>query len=262
MDPAVPTHYFAKGLAVVAGLAVLLSWRAGNRVIGGLALTLMVTVEASTVADFRVTPLSGPTVCAASMLDHRDILAQLRNRVGEGRIAVDWNALMFNPGDQYGFDQFQSFVAGVPANMLDLMSQNPRAQQLLGVTLHVGNDGVTSVPGPAMPRAWVEQCFTYEPVQVARPNSDDVVLKAALGCRGLVVLSDTMYPGWEARVDGHPAPLREVWGALRSVAVDAGVHKVEMHYRPASVRYGGVVTAAGLLVCLGLLVWDRRSRSR
>jgi hypothetical protein len=300
MYPAVPTHYFANGLAALAALAVLLLWRAGNRMVRGLVLILAVLLEASTVAAFRVTPLTpGHTVCAASMLDHRDLIAQLRGEVGDGRITVDWNALMFNPGDQYGFDQLQSFVAGVPANVLRLPLHTPRAQELMGVTRHLGAEGVESVARPALPRAWVvhetaaarsegelramlqnpatglqrtavflgqppyvEQCSPPEPVAVARPDTDDVILTATLGCRGLVVLSDTMYPGWEARVDGRPAALYEAWGALRSVVVDAGVHRIEMRYRPASVRFGAGLTAAGLLACLALLIWDRRSRSR
>jgi hypothetical protein len=300
MYPGVPTHYFAKGVAALAVLAVLLLWRAGNRIVRGLVLILAVLLEATTVAAFRVAPLTpGHTVCAASMLDHQDMIAQLRSEVGDGRITVDWNALMFNPGDQYGFDQLQSFVAGVPANLLRLPLQTARAQELMGVTLHAGRDGVESVPGPALPRAWVvhetvaarseaelaamlqnpatdlrrtavflgqappvESCSAGEPVTVARPDSDDVILTATLGCRGLVVLSDTMVPGWEARVDGRPAALYEVWGALRSVVVDAGVHRVEMRYRPASVRFGAGLTAAGLLACLALLLWDRRNRSR
>jgi hypothetical protein len=263
MYPAVPTHYFAKGVAALAVLIALSSWRTGNRVVRGLALTLAVLVEVSTVAAFRVTPLApGHTVCAASMLDHQDLVAQLRSAVGDGRITVDWNDLMFNPGDQYGFDQLQSFVAGVPANMLQLILQNPRAQQLMGVTLHLGRNGVEPVPRPAMPRAWAEtKCFTPGPV-VQRPDSDDVILTATLVCPGRVVLSDTMYPGWEARVDGRPAALQEAWGALRSVEVEAGAHRIEMHYRPASVRFGAGLTGAGLLACLGLLLWDRRSRSR
>lgn len=260
MYPWTPTHYFAKGIAALAVLAVLLFWRAGNRTVRGLALTLVVLLEATTVTAFRVVPLTpGHTVCAASMLDHQNLIAQLRSEPGDGRITVDWNAVMFNPGDQYGFDQLESFVAGVPANMLQLILQNPH---LMGVTRHVGKNGVEPVPGPVQPRAWVERCSASEPVAVARPNSDDVILTANLGCRGLVVVSDTMYPGWEAKVDGKPAAIQETWGALRGVVVDAGIHKVEMRYRPASVRYGAMLSAAGLLACLALLLWDRRTRSR
>jgi len=263
MYPAVPSHYFLKGLIALGILTLLLLWRAGNRTVRGVVLVAIVLLEATTVAGFRVTPLNGHTVCAEGMLDHRDDIAKLRRDAGDGRIAVDWNDVLFNPGDQYGFDQMQSFVAGVPANMLGLMLETPHVERLLGVTQHLGKNGVEPVPGPTMPRAWTEtKCSAREPVSVSRPDSDDVTMTATLPCPGSVTLSDTMYPGWEARVDSQPAAIHEAMGALRSVDVPAGAHKIEMTYRPASVRWGAALSVTGLLMCLALVLWDRRSRSR
>jgi len=251
-------------LAVLAacGLDIILKQiqRPIARVAAAVVLVLVVALEATTVAKFRITPLDNRTVCAASMLDHREELAQLRALAGSGRIAASWATLLFNPGDQYGFDQYQSFVAGVPANMLNFMLTNPQASELLGVTARLGRNGVEAVPG-AMPRAWAEMACspTREPVAVSRPDSDTVVLSAKLACPGKVILSDTMYPGWEATIDGGPVPIHEAMGALRSVAVDAGTHRIEMRYQPASVRIGGGLTAVGLAAFLAMLV---RSRSR
>jgi len=41
------------------------------------------------------------------------------------------------------------------------------------------------------------------------------MLKAEMTCDGMVVLSDTYYPGWSAKVDGKPAQIYEVDTALR-----------------------------------------------
>jgi uncharacterized membrane protein YfhO len=68
----------------------------------------------------------------------------------------------------------------------------------------------------------------------------------------MVVLSDTWYPGWEAWVDGKPARIYEVYGALRGVVVEKGDHRIEMRFRPRSVYLGLAMTLAGLLG--GLLV--------
>lgn len=66
----------------------------------------------------------------------------------------------------------------------------------------------------------------------------------------LLVLSEVYYPGWVAYVDGNPAPLLRVNYALRGVPLAAGTHRVRLQFRPASVRYGALVSLAGL----GLLV--------
>jgi uncharacterized membrane protein YfhO len=68
-----------------------------------------------------------------------------------------------------------------------------------------------------------------------------------MSCQGMVILSETFFPGWEALVDSHRVPIYEIDGALRGVVAGAGVHRIEMRYRPASVLAGGIMTLAGLL---------------
>jgi uncharacterized membrane protein YfhO len=77
-------------------------------------------------------------------------------------------------------------------------------------------------------------------------TGERVVLEANLKCRGMVIDSDTFFPGWTATIDGKSAPLYEAYGFLRGVVVEAGAHRIEMRYRPQSVYWGGAFTALGL----------------
>ena len=70
----------------------------------------------------------------------------------------------------------------------------------------------------------------------------------------VLVLSQTWYPGWRARVDGNPQPLLRVDYGFAGTAVGPGLHSVQFVYQPASLRYGAAATAAGLLICLWLWV--------
>lgn len=74
--------------------------------------------------------------------------------------------------------------------------------------------------------------------------------------RGWLVLTDTFYPGWKARVDGNEAPLIRANAMFRAVPVGAGRHEIEFLYRPSSVKTGLMVTAAALLLA-GLLAIPR-----
>jgi len=100
----------------------------------------------------------------------------------------------------------------------------------------------------------LEQCPGPEPVTVLRPNADTVIADANVRCRGLLVVSDAFYPGWRAYVDGRLHPIVEVFGALRGVVVDRGNHRIEMHYQPASVYFGALLSLAGLIACSILFV--------
>ena len=65
----------------------------------------------------------------------------------------------------------------------------------------------------------------------------NVSLSADMGCDGMVVLSDTYYPGWYATVDGQPAQIYEVDLAFRGVRF----HKARMPSPSgtARVRFSG-----------------------
>jgi uncharacterized membrane protein YfhO len=91
------------------------------------------------------------------------------------------------------------------------------------------------------------QCLEPETVALRTHSSTRVVIEASLKCRGMVIDSDTFFPGWEATVDGRPAVLHEAYGFLRGVVVEAGPHRIEMRYRPKSVYWGAALTALGLL---------------
>lgn len=100
-------------------------------------------------------------------------------------------------------------------------------------------------------------------VRVAHEDDTSVELRAAMPRRGLVVLSETLEPGWRVDVDGRPAQVIRVDSVLRGVMVPAGLHAVRWHYRVPGLRLGLAVTLAGLLAMAGwgaALVIRRRAR--
>ena len=76
-------------------------------------------------------------------------------------------------------------------------------------------------------------------------------LRARAERAGLLVLSDTYFPGWKAEVDGQETDVEPVDYALRGVPVGPGEHTVVMRYAPLSWTLGWVISALALL---GLVV--------
>jgi hypothetical protein len=93
-------------------------------------------------------------------------------------------------------------------------------------------------------------------------GSESLTIHARSAAPGLVVLSDTWFPGWKATVDGRPAPIARVDYFMRGVRIAAGDHVVTMRYRPASVRIGWIVTLLALAVWLGLLAYGLKLHTR
>jgi uncharacterized membrane protein YfhO len=78
-----------------------------------------------------------------------------------------------------------------------------------------------------------------------------VTAKTRNQVEGLLVLKDTWYPGWEARVDGTKVPIYRVNGCFRGVIVPAGEHRVIFKYKPALIYLAGAIS---ILITLGLLI--------
>jgi hypothetical protein len=88
--------------------------------------------------------------------------------------------------------------------------------------------------------------------RLVRYAPEDVVARATMTGTGLLVLDDLHFPGWEATVDGRPAPIVRVDYLLRAVRLGPGTHTVQMRYRPASWTLGWIVSLAALATLLGL----------
>jgi hypothetical protein len=103
----------------------------------------------------------------------------------------------------------------------------------------------------------LDRCGSSDDVRLLERHATRVVLEARMACRGMIVLSQTFFPGWKAEVDGRRGRLYEAYGVLQGVVVDAGSHRIEFRYRPASVYWGASLTILG--IAMALLLAMRRT---
>jgi hypothetical protein len=88
-------------------------------------------------------------------------------------------------------------------------------------------------------------------VTILQETTQQIVLKVDAPAAGVVVLTDTFYPGWQAQVDGQPAQIWPANLAFRAVAVEAGQHEISFTYRPRSFTIGLWVS---LVILIGVVV--------
>jgi hypothetical protein len=84
-----------------------------------------------------------------------------------------------------------------------------------------------------------------------------VVVSASTDAPAWLVLTDTWFPGWRARLDGADVAVRRADHAFRAVALPSGRHEVEFTFAPRGLRRGAAVTLAALAL-VGLLLLPRR----
>jgi uncharacterized membrane protein YfhO len=94
-------------------------------------------------------------------------------------------------------------------------------------------------------------------VDITRYEPEQVEISLALDSPGWLVLTDSYYPGWQAKLDGQPVEIFPADILFRAVRVPAGKHVLLFEFRSRSLELGAVVSGVGLiilLVGLGLIV--------
>jgi hypothetical protein len=108
--------------------------------------------------------------------------------------------------------------------------------------------------------AWIEhpdpafvtslQDPTADPVadrcRIVRYDPDRVEIDVETAARGVMVLADLFFAGWELTVDGKPTEILRVNRMMRGVPLSPGQHRVEFAYKPLSFRVGACITLVGL----------------
>jgi hypothetical protein len=87
-----------------------------------------------------------------------------------------------------------------------------------------------------------------DPVKVLEARPGSLILEASPSEDGLLVVSQPLYPGWQAKVDNEQVPIHRVNYLLQGIAVTAGNHRVELSYRLSPLP--PLVTVAALACCL------------
>jgi uncharacterized membrane protein YfhO len=92
-----------------------------------------------------------------------------------------------------------------------------------------------------------------------------VVLNTSSNDSGILVLTDSFFPGWRVYVDGKEEPILRANYFFRAVALTPGEHNVEFRYEPYWFKVGAIGSVATLLsvgaVSFGLFHYRRRRKA-
>lgn len=91
---------------------------------------------------------------------------------------------------------------------------------------------------------------------IASRRPREVVVHVATEQDALLVLSDSWFPGWVARVDGERTALLRANYLFRAVGVPRGNHTVTFSYEPLSVAVGAITTVGAALLVLAMPVFQ------
>ncbi len=126
---------------------------------------------------------------------------------------------------------------------------------------HVGPGRFAVVADPAQVTSRVIEQPGPNQARIVSDSGDQLEIEASFSAAGYLVISDSFFPGWVARVDGVEANVLKANYAFRAVHLPAGTHKVVMTFRPSALLRGGLVGGLAAAICLiGLLIAGVKGR--
>jgi|GEM_PF-1920156 len=104
-------------------------------------------------------------------------------------------------------------------------------------------------------------CKSPPRIESIKRKEGRISMKVTATNVGLVVVSNTYYPGWIAKMDGVERRIVPVDGFIQGIVVPPGTHELKLLYRPTSFIMGGCASLLALIILL-LPPLARRFRRR
>jgi uncharacterized membrane protein YfhO len=116
--------------------------------------------------------------------------------------------------------------------------------------MEVKPEELPTLAGGELPKEATARIVEYQPSRL--------VIETNAQRAAVLIVSEIIYPGWEATIDGATARIDATDYLLRGVFVPAGAHRVEMRYRAPAARNGAFISVFSLLVLGGLMLSSAR----
>ena len=257
--------------AVVAIAAAIVLHAFWNQRITTGSLTLflisaaIVELGAQPASTFKHLGDPAQTGILRTLAETHELSEFFRRQDPFNRVEYDASELPHNWCDWNGVECAGGYLASVTRNIRAIEPHAPDIREKLGVAWVAGK----TPPRPdapsyfedrqarkafrhvaAGPRLGTEPCSGHARVVSWTPVRQEIF--ADLPCAGKLIVAETWYPGWKARVDGEPAEVFEDHGALRAVSLKPGAHVIELRFRPWTVSLGAAMTLAGLLAAVAV----------
>jgi hypothetical protein len=146
---------------------------------------------------------------------------------------------------------------------LKLNSFDPARRMTLEGTYPAAAAGLV-VPGPTERNALLPAApepNSLGEVRIVEDNPRTVILAAQVNQPAFLVLSDTHYPGWTARVGDEAVDVLLANYKFRAVYLPPGTHTVTFEFEPGSVRLGMAITLATIgTLAIGVILLSRKPR--
>jgi hypothetical protein len=93
-------------------------------------------------------------------------------------------------------------------------------------------------------------------VTITHYQAQQVAIQVETPTAGLLVLSDSYYPGWNALLDHEEVPIYQVDHAFRGVFVPPGVHEITFQFQPQILQTAVIIAATSFFLAIIIIIQE------
>lgn len=139
-----------------------------------------------------------------------------------------------------GEDRFEFYPCASPVR-----SASEALREVL-INPEIGANWVVIESGVNMDKCLTPSDKVSQSIRVLSESANRIRVEVRTNQAGWLILKDTFYPGWAARVNGASKPIFPANSIFRAVQVEAGTNVVEIFYQPLSFVLGAMFSLLSL----------------
>jgi hypothetical protein len=112
--------------------------------------------------------------------------------------------------------------------------------------------------GPQPPRSFPAGRAS---ARIVATDDGVITVAASTTANAFLVLAENYYPAWRAWIDDRETPVYRTDLTLQGIVVPAGTHRIEFRLVSRTLQTGALISGAGLVLCLALLLAFNRQRA-
>ena len=93
-------------------------------------------------------------------------------------------------------------------------------------------------------------------IEIIKDIDNSIIFNTKNDCSGLVFISSSFYPGWQADIDGQKTKVYQTNHAFQSVLVPAGNHHIVLTYTPSHFKTYIIITLTSSIILLITFIYD------
>ena len=95
-------------------------------------------------------------------------------------------------------------------------------------------------------------------INILKDQNTEIIFETKNNCSQLVFISNSFYPGWQAKIDNQSTQIYQTNHSFQSIFVPAGNHTISLNYQPTHFQIYLILASISAIILIIIIFYDLR----